>query len=477
MTSKLPLLAGAGAMSCIVVYVFARWERTNREHWVVYLLLGLIVFDSVLYANQTLAPRGLLHPGSGSFEFRLPEVIITLALVARLVAKGAPRVIGLPALLWLAVGAWWAVEAVEGLIHHNSTVKLPYEAKAIVYVVGAYALAAGVPIRKFLEGRGLQRLLRWSALGAVVLLLMTLDHHRTISLHVPLLPLVGFGQMGTDAATVFVVVGVLGFVIELAKERRNALNLACVVPLAASPFFAYQRAVLLTLGAVVTVIVLVALGSTARRRLRVRASEVALAALAVVGVVLGVSVVPALTSQGSFNSPLTTTIRKQLETTLTSEAKVESAQSRINKWSVALKDAEQHPVLGEGLGFTYSYFTPGPNVFTVTDLTENIGLDLWLRTGLVGVALFLAALLSSLVNGFAAWRMHPDRLVAVLALALLAVVVGMVAKGQVESIFDNYRLATVLGLSLGMLRAAVTSGGGGLVAMRVQQAYRHYEAV
>ena len=53
----------------------------------------------------------------------------------------------------------------------------------------------------------------------------------------------------------------------------------------------------------------------------------------------------------------------------------------------------------------------------------------------------------------------------------------MVAKGQVESIFENYRLATVFGLSLGMLRSAVTSGGGGSTAMRTYQATRHYEVI
>jgi O-antigen ligase len=113
----------------------------------------------------------------------------------------------------------------------------------------------------------------------------------------------------------------------------------------------------------------------------------------------------------------------------------------------------------------------------VTDLTENIGLDLWLRTGLIGLGLFLLALVTSLVNGFATWRLHPDPEVAVLALALFAVVVGMIAKGQVESIFENYRLATVLGLSLGMLRSAVTSGGGGPTAMRTYQAMSHYEVI
>jgi O-antigen ligase len=195
-------------------------------------------------------------------------------------------------------------------------------------------------------------------------------------------------------------------------------------------------------------------------------------------VVLGVSIVPAVTSAGTtFSSPVISTIHDKVESAISSEAKAESAQSRLNKWSVALKDAEQHPWLGQGLGFTYSYFTPGANVFVVTDLTENILLDLWLRTGVIGVLLFLAAVVTSLVTGFAAWRLHPDRMTAVLTLALVAVVVGLLAKGQVESILDNYRLATVLGLSLGMLRSAVTSGGGGLHAMRTQQAFRHYEVV
>jgi hypothetical protein len=68
-------------------------------------------------------------------------------------------------------------------------------------------------------------------------------------------------------------------------------------------------------------------------------------------------------------------------------------------------------------------------------------------------------------------------MVAVLALALSVVVIGLLAAGQVESIFENYRLATVFGLSLGMLRSAVTSGGGGPTAMRSYQALRQYEVI
>jgi hypothetical protein len=474
--AKLILLVGGAIASGMLLYLFLRWERSGREHWVVFLLLGMLVIESSLYDDETTIPQGIFHPGTGSLEFRLPEVIITVALLARLLIKGKPQRIGLPALLWLAVAGWWALEAVEGVLRHNSMVKLPYEAKAIIYVMAAYALAAGVPIRRYLEGRGFERLLRWSALSAVVLLILE-ESKKTFALNIPLLRLTNFGSLGSDAATIFVSVGVIGFLLELGKEHRNRLNLLCAVPLALSTFFAYQRAVLLTLGAVVTVVVLVAMGSTARQRLRIRSGEVAVAALAIVGVVIGVAVIPAITSQKSVTGPLAHTFNNTIEATLNSEGKQQSAQDRLNKWDVAIGDAKQHWILGQGLGFEYSYFQTGPNIFIVTDLTENIGLDLWLRTGLIGLGLFLLALITSLVNGFGTWRLHPDPEVAVLALALFAVVIGMIAKGQVESIFENYRLATVLGLSLGMLRSAVTSGGGGPTAMRTYQAMSHYEVI
>ena len=71
------LLVGATAVSGVLLYVFARWERTGREHWVVFALLGTLVVESSLYDNQTFIPRGLFHPGTGSLQFRLPEVVIT----------------------------------------------------------------------------------------------------------------------------------------------------------------------------------------------------------------------------------------------------------------------------------------------------------------------------------------------------------------------------------------------------------------
>ncbi|HTZ10418.1 MAG TPA: O-antigen ligase family protein [Acidimicrobiales bacterium] len=474
--SKLLLLGGGAVAAGMLVYLFVRWERAGREHWVVYLLYGILVTESALYSNQTGIPRSIWHPGSGSLQFRLPEVVITTALVARLLVKGRPTRIGLPGVLWLAVAGWWAAEAVEGVLRHTDTTQMTYEAKAIVYVMGAYALAAGIPIRRFLEGRGLQRLVRWSGLAAAALI-VTDFAKINLNVNVPIVaPQDSVGVMGTDAATIFVVIGMVGLLVELAKEHRDARTMVCLVPLLFSPFFAFQRAVLLSLGAMVALVVVVALGSTARARLRVRAGEVAVVALAVVGVVLAVSVVPALTSQNGADNPLASTVSKTVGNTFDNEAKAESAQSRITKWSIAWHDAAQSPILGQGLGFEYTYYAAG-NGFVTTDLTENIFLDLWLRTGIIGVLLFLAALVVSLANGFAIWRLHPDRTVAVLALALLAAVVGLIAAGQVESVFENYRLATVLGLSLGMLRAAVTSAGGSTSVMRSYHQLRQYEVV
>jgi O-antigen ligase len=221
------------------------------------------------------------------------------------------------------------------------------------------------------------------------------------------------------------------------------------------------------LGAAVSVILVVATGSTARRRLRIRAAEVLLTALAVVGVVLVVAVVPALEGQHAVQVPLGSTLAHTFDT----KGKIESAEDRASKWGVAFSYIRKHEFIGNGLGVEFSYYNPGPNTFSMTDVTENIGIDLWMRSGLIGVGLFVLALFFSLFDGLTAWRQHPDRMVAVLALAMVAVVSGFVAKGMVESIFEKYRLATMLGLSLGMLRSAVTSAGGTRLALRRVHAY------
>ena len=460
------ILLVAATLGAVALGVFVQWERNGKEHYAVVLLLALLVIETSLYENQDNMPRDLFHPGSGSFEFRLPEILITLALLARLLVRGRAARVGMPALVWGAFGAWILVALVEGILRHNDLTQIPYEGKAVVYVVGGYALAAGVPVQRYFEGRALERLVRLAAVPATVVTVLTAAH-KVFVVHLPLLPLPDFGVDGSDAATIFAALGLLGLLLELAKEKRSPLTLAACVPLLLSPFFSDQRAVLVMLGAAVSVVLVVAIGATARRRLRVRATEVLLSALAVVGVVLGVAVVPAVQSEHPVRLPLSATIAHTFNT----EGKIESAEDRASKWEVAFTYIRRHPIIGNGLGLEFSYFNPGPNTFAMTDVTENIGLDLWLRAGLIGLGLFFLALLWSVFDGLVAWRLHPDRMVAVLALGLVAVVVGIVAKGMVESIFEKYRLATMLGLSLGLLRSAVTSAGGSRLALVRTHAY------
>ena len=467
---------GGAVVVLVLLSVFVHWGRIGKEHWVVFFILGMIIAESVLYPNENTITRGLFHPGTGTLQFRLPEVLISVALIARLIVRGAPRTIGRPALLWAALAGWFVLEAVEGHLRHNDFTTLTFEAKLIIYIMGGYALAAGTSVRTVVGGRSFVYLVRITGLAAAVLIFMTLDG-RVIAVNLPLIPLYNLGQVGTDAATVFVAIGIIGLLLELARPQRSGWTLLAVVPLMLSPFFAYQRAVLLTLGATVVVVVVVAMGTTARRRLRVRVGEVAMTALAVAGVALVVALVPAAAGQTSVNAPFASTIAQTLGPTLTGEAKAESAQDRINKWQVAWDAAKEHPFLGQGLGFEYQYFAVGPNQVVTTGITENLELDLFLTAGIVGVLLFFLALGTSVVQGFMAWRLHPDRTVAVAALALVAIVVGFVAKGQVESIFENYRLATEWGLFLGLLRSAVTSGGGSLRALRTFDPEHQHEVV
>ena len=102
--TKVLLLLACLPIAGLIALGFARWERRGKEHYAVLLLLGILVLESTLYENQDLMPRSIFHPGTGSLQFRLPEVVITLALIGRLIARGKPVRIGIPAMLWAASG-------------------------------------------------------------------------------------------------------------------------------------------------------------------------------------------------------------------------------------------------------------------------------------------------------------------------------------------------------------------------------------
>ena len=194
-----------------VVSLFVRWEREGNSSGsrLSSSPPGRRV-DPVLHPNSV--PRGIFHPGSGTTQLRLPEVYITLA-GGPSIARGKPTRIGLPAGLWLAFGAWLAVGAVEGGLYHNPFSQNIYEAKAIWYVVGAYALAAGVPVRRYLDSGDLFKLGNLCVGCATLLDLMTIGHVN-ININIPLLPLQSFGSIGQEGAALFFAIGTMCFLVE-----------------------------------------------------------------------------------------------------------------------------------------------------------------------------------------------------------------------------------------------------------------------
>ncbi|MFZ0248355.1 MAG: O-antigen ligase family protein [Acidimicrobiales bacterium] len=437
-----------------VIALFVRWERQGKEQRLPLGLLGLLVVEATLYADQNALPRGIFHPGSGATQLRLPEIYITLALIARLIVRGRPKRIGLSAGLWLAFAAWIALSAVVGFLNQNSTSQILYEAKVIVYIVGGYALAAGVPIRRYLDSGGLYRLGVLCIGCASLLDLMTIGKV-TVNTNIPLLPLQAFGGIGNETAAIYLAVGTMWFLVHLASGSVRVRHVLGLIPLIAAVVLASERAVLFNMLTVVGVILLGAFFGIRRgvaRRFQVGSGQIILTLLAVVAVATVVVVGPAAFNDRPPQIPLASSFQQLFH----SQGKQESAQDRLNLAASAEAMIPQHPIIGWGLGVEFLYYETGTRSEQQVAYAHNIVLDLWLRTGIIGVLLFFAPFGLSIVEGFRVWRRHSDPETAALALALIAVLAGLLLTAFLEPMIDEYRLATLFGLSLGMLRATVT---------------------
>jgi O-antigen ligase len=277
-----------------------------------------------------------------------------------------------------------------------------------------------------------------------------------INTNLPLLPLVNFGQVGTETAALCLGIVVVCFLCKMASGPIRIRHVMMLVPVVAGVVLADQRAVLVNL-TVVTVVLILGLVVGSRpgiaRRFSVRFGEVVLTLLAIAGIVLVVLVVPAAVDNQPVKIPLASTFQKLFH----SEGKAESAQDRLNLAAEAEKLIPHHLLIGYGLGVSFQYYEAGFRDVQQTYYAHDIALDLWLRLGLIGLVLFAVALAASVVGGLRVWRRHQDPVTAALALALVAVAAGLLATAFLEPFLDEYRLATLFGVSLGMLRGTVTS--------------------
>lgn len=431
---------------------FCHLERQGRAVSVVLFVWAVLVVDASIYPGFD-SPPGLLHPTFGDFSFRLPEIIIPLALAARVAVRGLPRRIGTGLLWWVAFTFWYLFQAGMGVLSGHSVELILFEAKIIVYLGGGLALAAGVPAAEYIGSRGLPRLIKGASVAALVLLVMD-QLEVKVAAELPLFPLERFGEMGADAATIFAVLGVVGLALAACTTERQGLLLAAS-PLLICPLSTEQRA---SLVALVVSFVVLAVGwwiDRGRQRFTITPTDVALFSVGLLALLL----VPSFGRVTSERAPSINPFAEELRSSFTSRGKTQSAQSRENQWEKAAQLVQERPVLGWGLGREYWHFEEGPDEFWKTNITHNIGLDLLMRSGVVGLGLFLLAVGTPLMNAPRTWRLHPDPRVAALALACAAAAIGIFARGMVESILEEYRLATAFGLVLGTLRAATTSLG------------------
>lgn len=433
------------ALTAVLFGWFVTLEQRDRPLTVVAFLLGLVLADAIVYADQNLAPTGILHPEYEHQSFRLLDVVIPAAIFARLVGRRrrhAPADLLLP---WLALLVWLATAGAIGVYEGHPPAIVAFHAKVIVYL-GAFALAAGVPLADLLARRRLELFLGWSAAAAAALMAAETAGVR-IDASLPLLPLRGFGELGADAATLFTGLGALALALGLFAERDRGRLLGLAALLLATPAVAGQRAAFVALAASLAAIA-VGLALT-RRRLRVTPTEAGLAGAAVVALAL-LATVPAAVGGGPFKLPL----QDRVTTTFSSYEEVLTTRDRLYQWAEAGPLIARRPLFGWGLGHQYVTYEPGRFVFRVNDAAHNIALDLLLRTGLVGLGLFALALATTGAALLRGWRGHADARAAAFALGTAAAVAGLLGKGMAESIFEKYRLAGALGIGIGAMIAA-----------------------
>ena len=350
-----------------------------------------------------------------------------------------------------------AVGAVEGHLYHNGLSQDLYEAKDILYIVGAYALAAGVPVRKYLDSGDLFKL-GWLVVACASIVDVMTIAHITVNTTLPLLPLQGFGAVGSETAAITVAIGTMCFIPRMLTGPVRLRHVLALIPLIISVVLANQRAVLVNVAVLLAVLFAVLVFGHPRRvvrRIHVRAGQVVLAVLAVVALTIAVLVVPAAVDRRPVHVPLASTFQSLFH----SQGKAESAQDRLNLAAEAEKMIPQHPIIGWGLGVEFPYYEAGTRTVVTTAYAHDIALDLLLRLGAIGLGLFVLAFGASFAGGLKVWWRHTDPMTAGLALAIVAVLAGLLATAFLEPFLDEYRFATLFGVSLGMLRACVTSMG------------------
>ncbi len=442
--------------------LFRRLEQRGRGVVVVLTVLSVAIADAVLYADTTAGfERSIFHPDFLGQSFRLTQLVVPLALMARLSVRGWPKRIDTSAPLWLAFFAWVGVSTAAGLLEGHDAGLALRQTAIVVHVGGGLALAASVPVWDYVTGSTVPRFIQGCAVAAAALFAWDTFGVPVSTTAIPDLPLVEFGRYGADAATLFSSVGVVGLVLAVSRPKGSPHRVALFVSsilLLLSHLASAQRAARLGLYVILILLLLVCCTPTARRRIRVTATQVAVVTAAVLAALLAVIFTTTVLDATQMPDEDPYVVGEGTGPALGANTRQGSIQSRFNQWQIAVQEIGEAPFLGHGLGAEISYYEVAERGVVTSDITHNIVLDLLLRTGLVGLVLAASAVVVAWWRGILTWRWHPDNRVAAWAIAAVTLSAGLLAKGLVESIFEKHRLALLLGIALGLAISAASSG-------------------
>jgi O-antigen ligase len=446
--SLLSLFAYFVAITAVVA-LFAHWERSGLSHVPAAIILGILTFESILLPAPAATPDGLFRFRGAGEDLRTVGVLMFLALIGRWWARGFPTRVSRTGLLWAATALWYCGAAWIGIARGHDSDLVKFELQSLLYLAGGYLLLAGTPVAAFLARRAVGWWITVLTVVVGIVALTTLfDVFTDVSLGLQSFP--SLGAYGPSGRSVVSAIAVVTVITEACRSRPRSWIIVCALLLLLSPVVGIQRASLVQALLCFGGLLIIAFGRTWRRRAMVTPTMSGLVVLGIIGLVVAVVVIPpAVTGEQSI-------VMRSLDRAFGGEGQTASAEARQILWSDSRDLIEEHPIAGWGLGKRTALARPFP-LDPMEMSSHNILLDLWIRAGVVSVLLFLAALASSLWDATSTWRRHPDPIVGAFAIGCAVALIGLIGKGLVEPLFDNFRLATLLGMLLGGIAAAANT--------------------
>ena len=437
------LLLAIGLASLGVLAWFYTLELNGRRNTIFVVLVVTLIVEAMLAGRAANVPVGILRPRLMGQDFRPPDLIIVAAIAARILTA-APRSISSVAAAWSAFVAVYVLGAVIGILNDLPMVDVLYQGKLAFYVVGGIVVASGADVRRVFDQVGYLAL--FLAPLVPISLAMTTFNTR-LAIDTPIQRLRGIGVLSNDSITVLVLIGAMVMITEACRSRPRVLVLVAGTVLLLSPVSGEQRGSYVVLAMVVVALGLLYMGETWRRRSAVGGIEV----------LLGIGALVAMVIVGFLITASPGVIVNQVEGAFGGEIEQRTTQSRIQLYNEAFESIREHPFIGSGVGTTVMR-TVVSTQEQIPAAAHNIVLDMWLRVGVIGLALFVIALAVTTKNGVAIWRSKADNPTAAVAVSCVVIMLGVVAKAMVEPALDKFRLSLLLGLAVGGVVASMRAG-------------------